>query len=343
MTKYIIEEGWYEQSVGEESDAKGYPIVNKEWHSSETYESNHEPEKGEAWIFKKDGKIYEKKVVSVSFEGMVWEDTEKLHITCSVRELQPTDYSIQSERGKYGVINGNGETIIPFIYDDIIQQKGHYAKVRDYHKWGIFNTINWSVVIDVECEDILFDYPHHWMVCKDGVWQFYDCDFKPVSTSSRRFYNKTDLENGLSVCHTGRQWSYGVLDSEMRIVIPFCYISIDPLGKDGLMKAYGKSLTEDENQHDRLYHIYDSEGHDIYRCETVEIKSDGLLKVSKKTYFGKLYDFIDYKGNSLFPHGLFHELSDFDSEGYALAVQHCGLKKKYFRLHRSGKVEPIEK
>lgn len=299
----------------------------------ETYDSRERPEVGESWVFEENGKWYRREIVKVHSRGFVWDQVEALDVEYNTQELHPADYVVEDKNGKYGVVTGNGEVLIPHEYDFIARiSKDFFVKVQKNGRWGILNCLDGKVVIPVECLDILFNI--YWYVLKDDCdWQCYDLNFKPTTLDDHYFRLVGELGNGLLVYDTHSMGTRGVFDSENRIILPPVYSRIEPFGKEGLIYAFDKQTTEDAAKRKAIHYIFDAEGKELWGWDWMGPLIGGYAKVCI-TFFKKQYGFIDSKAN-LVIRPMFDELSNFDENGYASAK--IGYKAQ-FKVHRSGKV-----
>ena len=332
-TTYIIHEGheYYDENEG---DARGYPV--KKWHSSGgSFETSEEPKVGDSWMFEENGKVYRRVIQSVHSRGMVWEDTEELDVEYHTYEVKPDEFFVEQEHGHYGIINGLKEVVVPYEYDFIATtHKKNFVKVKKNGGWGILNCYNGEIVIPIGCEDILYlkGYPTCWMVRKDGVWMCYDDDFHPSMLNISQFEKVCDLEDGL-VAYKAASDSLGVVDSEKNIILPFAYKQIKLFG-DGLIYAYSKQKTEDYEQQNGIYYIYNFEGKELWRWDMIAPLKDGMAMVCL-TFWKKKYGYINSKAE-LIVRPMFDKLSDFNSKGYAEGV--IGYNSR-FRVYRTGRIE----
>ena len=150
-TRYVINvrHEYYDMN---ECDARGYP--EKKWESHSTsYESNKEPEVGDSQLIRKNGKLYERIVRSVHFNGCVYEDTESYDVEYYTREIQPDKFIIDkkwvknksSQEPKFGVLNGRNKIVVPYEYDEIETMAEGVFKVRKGKKWWIIDCKDGSI------------------------------------------------------------------------------------------------------------------------------------------------------------------------------------------------------
>lgn len=300
----------------------------------ETYDSHERPEVGEFWVFEENGKWYRREIVKVHSRGFVWDQVEALDVEYYTQELNPTDYVIEKKYGKYGIITGNGEVLVPHEYDFIAKtDKKLYFKVRKDGRWGILNCLNGKAMIPVECLDILFNI--YWFVRKDDWdWQCYDIDFKPTKPDDHYFRFVRELGNGLLVYDMYSEGTQGVFDSENKMLLPPVYTRIEPFGDKGLIYAYDKQTTEDATKRKAIHYIFDAEGRELCGWDWMGPLKDGLAKVCN-AFFKVKYGYIDSKADIVI-YPTFDELSDFDENGCASAQ--IGYRAKFI-VHRSGKIE----
>ena len=255
---YVINEYnvYYDEN---ELDAQGNPI--KKWHTIEhSFDTKHEPEVGDSWMYKENGKVYRRVVQWVHSNGMIYEDTEELDVEYQTFEVNPDDFFVEQKHGKYGVVNGLLEMVVPYEYDILESQPqptSNLAKAKKDGKWGLIDCRNGKVIIPVECEAVeLIEMPNptkrlwtfskakktkkrYWHFCKAGKWSFFD------EKSNATLPNIDDLfrvdENGNYEIPEGTTEIYPALfkdnDFIRTIKIPETVVSI---GKEAFM--YCKNL-----------------------------------------------------------------------------------------------------
>lgn len=213
MGKYIINEGheYYDEN---ECDARGYPV--KRWRSTGgSYESNSEPEVGDSWIFEENGKLYQRRITAVHFNGCVYENTDSYDVEYSTSEIKP-DQLVMDEKWvlnkethlgetKHGVFNGRNEIVVPYEYDYIkglnfiYDQKVTTFGVRKGDKWGIIDCKGGTLknITPLEYDEIKdIDIKNAVKVRKDNKWGVIDC-----SDGSLKMPISYD-----SIEHFGRNW-----------------------------------------------------------------------------------------------------------------------------------------
>lgn len=213
MGKYIINEGheYYDEN---ECDARGYPV--KRWRSTGgSYESISEPEVGDSWIFEENGKLYQRRITAVHFNGCVYENTDSYDVEYSTSEIKP-DQLVMDEKWvlnkethlgetKHGVFNGRNEIVVPYEYDYIkglnfiYDQKVTTFGVRKGDKWGIIDCKGGTLkhITPLEYDEIKdIDIKNAVKVRKDNKWGVIDC-----SDGSLKIPISYD-----SIEHFGRNW-----------------------------------------------------------------------------------------------------------------------------------------
>ena len=296
------------------------------------YETREYPEVGESWVFQENDKWYRREIVKVRSRGFVWDQVEALDVEYYTKELHPTDYVVGQKNGKYGVVSGDGEVLVPYEYDFIAKtSKEFYVKVKKQGRWGILNCYDGKAVIPVECLDILFNI--YWFVRKDDWdWQCYNFDFKPTKPDDHYFRFVRELGGGLLVYDTYSAGTQGVFDSEDKLILPPVYTRIEPFGDKGLIYAFDKQTTEDSEKRKAIHYLFDAKGRELCGWDYIGPLKDELAKVCIG-FWKNEYGFIDDRAN-LVIRPMFEELSDFDENGYASAK--IGYKAN-FKVHRSGK------
>ena len=78
-------EKFYDNNV---TDRCGYPVEQRRQLGASFTDSD-EPKVGDSLIFKENGKLFERIVVSVHSYGNVWEDVESLDVEYYTREIEP--------------------------------------------------------------------------------------------------------------------------------------------------------------------------------------------------------------------------------------------------------------
>ena len=124
--------------------------------------------------------------------------------------------------GKYGLINADGEFVIPCIYDELRRLKNiQYAAVRIKDKWGAVDLQN-NTLIEFMYEDAFDDKDNYVVIVQDGkmgcigVLDKVDVNI-PCKYDMIGHFN----EKGYTAACLDGKW--GVIDVNDNVIAPFIY------------------------------------------------------------------------------------------------------------------------
>lgn len=152
---------------------------------------------------------------------------------------------VVNHRDSLGVINSNGEIIIPFTYqyDESVDYIFYYDNivVKGWNnKYGVVDTSG-RVVFDIIYDRIFKDenedgYIHYYAYLNKKV-KLFDMEFQPLTDT---FYDDvTPLYNGILIKNNGK---YGVLGDSCRIILDVVYDDITQEEDGYLVTKKGKSF-----------------------------------------------------------------------------------------------------
>lgn len=131
-------------------------------------------------------------------------------------------YAEVRKDGKYGLINADGEFVIPCIYDELRRLKNiQYAVVRINEKWGAVDLQN-NTLIEFLYEDAFDDKDNYVVVVQDGKMGCIGILDKagvniPCKYDMMGHFN----ENGYTAACIDGKW--GVIDINDNVHAPFIY------------------------------------------------------------------------------------------------------------------------
>ncbi len=166
------------------------------------------------------------------------------------------DWMIAKKKGKYGMINRKNQVVIPFQYDDMLDDVIHgFACFKKGKKWGIINRKG-KVSVPFEYAEIA--KPRVF-----GEWPGTD----PYSTE---WLTEGSLQKINFLAK--KEGQYGIISGDGDIVLPFDYQEIRPTSSDC-------NLVLRKNNKYAVYICY-SPGRSQFRYDTVEFLRSNLLLVS---------------------------------------------------------------
>ena len=154
---------------------------------------------------------------------------QKTVIPFEYEGLEKCGSNIKAQRtGKWGLIDKSNKVLIPFEYDDI-KEHGYYFSAKKNDKWGIITEKN-KVLIPFEYDDFGLYWPDCTMVKKDGRYGAVDKDnhivipfeYEMLSTFSKQ-------GKGYAVAKKNNNW--GGIDNRNHIVVPFNYDDVEDSAK----------------------------------------------------------------------------------------------------------------
>jgi|GEM_PF-1510341 len=270
-----------------------------------------------------------------------------LHISSektSINKVQDNTLLAISKNGKYGYINANSETIIPFIFDwagnfseglAVVEQNGKYGYIDtegniaiplhfdfayDFHGGTAFIEIkDRRVLINTIGEQIS---NHHFSNSEGRSDDYFSEDLAYVIDYETEKYgyinrkgeliipfiydNALDFKEGYASVEKGDK--YGYIDKEGNIVIPFIYDYADSFSEGlAVVEINGKYGLIDKLGYEKISIIY----------EDAKEYSEGLAAVKKNGRYG----YINKYGNEQIPF-IYEDAKEF-SEGLA-AVKENG-------------------
>lgn len=164
--------------------------------------------------------------------------------TDEVTHFDDNGYAEVRKDGKYGLINADGEFVIPCIYDEFRRLKNiQYAVVRIKDKWGAVDLQN-NTLIEFLYEDAFDDKDNYVVVVQDGKMGCIGILDKavvniPCKYDTMGYFN----EKGYTAACLNGKW--GVIDIHDNTVEPFIYDrAYNPGYKDaiGLERNYNTTI-----------------------------------------------------------------------------------------------------
>ena len=238
-------EKFYDNNV---TDRCGYPVEQRRQLGA-SFTDSHEPKVGDSLIFKENGKLFERIVVSVHSNGNVWEDVESLDVEYYTREIEPDQFVIVNREDGlppfgcvnllFGVMNGRGEITVPIEYDEIEwlpYPASSYLKVRKKERWGVIDCMG-NIKIPVKYDSIIYPFDlinkfDNYLAGNGGHYLCYDRDFKIIPQDLGCFKIISELYDGLFIVHGGKQYSYGMVDRLGKVILPLSHNNIACFGNE---------------------------------------------------------------------------------------------------------------
>ena len=224
---YMSEEDKIEQKEKMKEYSWLYRLSNKVFHSFSNYDKisvkeqvNNRSLLGEHalhFVRTKKGALYVDDYIAARNESaLVPIEIDK------VTHFDDNGYAEVRKDGKYGLINADGEFVIPCIYDELRRLKNiQYAVVRINEKWGAVDLHN-NTLIEFVYEDAFDDKDNHVAVAQDGKMGCIGVLDKvgvniPCKYDMMGHFN----ENGYTVACIDGKW--GVIDVNDNVLAQFIY------------------------------------------------------------------------------------------------------------------------
>ena len=215
------------------------------------------------------------------------------------------------QNGKFGYIDEQGDTLIPFIYDDAAPFSEGLAKVKQNGKYGYIDKSG-NVVIPFIYDKAKSFSEGLVAVNPNGRWGYIDKSGNEVIPFI--YSGAADFSEGLADV---KEYKWGYIDKSGNVVIPFIY-DFTWKFSDGLarVKQNGK------------WGFVDKSGNEVipFKYDRANEFSDGLAGVMQ---YGK-YGYIDKSGNVVIPFK--YEYAGPFSDGLAGVMQYG----KYGYIDKSG-------
>jgi len=131
-------------------------------------------------------------------------------------------YAEVRKDGKYGLINADGDFVIPCIYDELRRWKNiQYAVVRRNEKWGAVDLQN-NTLIEFLYEDAFDDKDNYVVVVQNGKMGCIGVlDKKGVNIPCK--YNMMGHFNEKGYTAASQDGKWGVIDLNDNMLVPFIY------------------------------------------------------------------------------------------------------------------------
>lgn len=244
-----------------------------------------------------------------------------------------TDLAVVSVNGIYGVVNRNGEVVIPIIYDDAM---GHFSDgllaVKKGQKWGYVDAHH-NIVIPFEYDnlytygsavDAIFiyngspkgtaDYFRNGtvLVRKNDKISIIDKQNKTVFPFIYKSINSTNCKY---LCVSHDEQKYGLVDYKNTIILSFVYDNLTTIYNNENYFCFSEKADEQIENYDRE------------NCELLTFKNNLLLK----------FGIIDNEGNIIVPAISYMDIRNF-IDGKAMCFDY---HKDEFFVYDSNKKESI--
>lgn len=167
------------------------------------------------------------------FDQLIHDDSTKFE---SVTVFDRNGLAPVSKNNLFGLINGEGDVIIPFEYQSIVMSTINAYSVSKDDKWGFVTKSN-QIIIPI-IYDLTSDFIENLCaVKKDNKWGFIDL----LNTEIIPFdYDGcTDFRAGIAGVVKNDKW--GVIDKENNLKIDFQYEYLTPVDHQYL--TFGKATT----------------------------------------------------------------------------------------------------
>ena len=131
-------------------------------------------------------------------------------------------YAEVRKDGKYGLINADGEFVIPCIYDELRRLKNiQYAVVRINDKWGAVDLQN-NILIEFIYEDAFDDIDNYVVVVQNGKMGCVGVLDK-IGVNIPCKYNMMGHFNEKGYTAASQDGKWGVIDVNDNVLVPFIY------------------------------------------------------------------------------------------------------------------------
>ena len=160
------------------------------------------------------------------------------------------DAFIVCKRGKYGVIDREGVTLVPYEYDHISDFREGLAEVEKDGRWGFIDA-HGSVIVPIEYDEVGNFSEGIAVVMKGDLCGYVDTQGKGCLPLQYRFVGWMHPGNlALASIHDGERELFGLIDRAGNEVLPMVYEYVD-LSFDGTMYCYrgvGEQVTHFVNR-----------------------------------------------------------------------------------------------
>jgi hypothetical protein len=242
--------------------------------------------------------------------------------------------------GKMGLVNANGQIIIPPKYDLIYCIPGGFAKIKEGEFWGLIDSTGKELIPPIY-QEIRNPKPGGFAgFKKDGLWGIIKFDgtitvqpkYNDLGEGNSYFNEAVDTTSkGFKVNLGG---NYGIVDENGKELIPIKY-SMLGYSSNGITPAYFKLDTTKTGLPVTGLTFIDSTGKELIppavQFNNVSQFSDGLIAVGSGSDWKTKWIYIDLTGKQIVP-GEYEETSAFVN-GLAI-VKKTG---KYGVINKLGK------
>lgn len=212
-----------------------------------------------------------------------------------------------------GVIDENGETVIPFLYEDIRPLVNGQAIVKKYEKYGTIDSLGNQLI------PFVFDELHSFIECRAvaylyGKWGIVDEKGKEIVPF---VFDEILHFNGNNAI-VKQEGKYAVISVDQKIVSSFIYDAIEPFNE-------GVAVAERNGYKGILDTVGDEKG--IFAYEWLYPCSGGALVAVEK---GR-YSIVDREGIQMVPYN-YDEISSFNRHGVGIVSR----ERKYGIMNNRG-------
>jgi hypothetical protein len=127
---------------------------------------------------------------------------------------------------KVGLINTNGEWVVPAQYDKIQPMQNGYANVRNVEFWGVIDKTG-KVIIPVKYESINSNDNGLIAIKRDKLWGLMDQSGRLVTNFE--YAAIRDFKNGFAAVKVDNKW--GMINSTGNQVVPFQFERVEDMVK----------------------------------------------------------------------------------------------------------------
>lgn len=188
-------------------------------------------------------------------DGRAASDTAYRNAKCA----EPYGYILQNSNGKWGMTDTDGQTMLPFEYEDIDSVNRQYAAAKRNGGYGLIEIRpNGTPAVSAPFvwQQIRPGYEHyrltHLQVRQNGKWGLADGKGRQILPPS--LGQISDFRHGLAILSNrsdgqhDKNTRYGYIDRQGKIVQPARFTAASPLAEEIDKRIYGRA-TDAQGQH----------------------------------------------------------------------------------------------
>lgn len=178
-----------------------------------------------------------------------------------------------SKDNLYGLIDIEGNLIIPFEYESIVMSTVNAYSVSKDNKWGFITKSN-QILIPI-IYDVTSDFIENLCaVKKDGKWGFIDLLNNPIIPFD--YDGCTDFKTGLAGVVKDKKW--GVINKENQLLIDFQYEYLTPVDENFITYGVATDLKVERPDVLAYFPYFLSEDHHLMNFGLISIDNKVVLE-----------------------------------------------------------------